>query len=95
MTTKIKIIEQMLIRASILTAEQINKPIIKQIINDSKDMISFDTKDEDDWQVGMHPTKDNPNGFIYFSWNNAQLNDLIHAISVWKMLNANGAEPAP
>lgn len=95
MVTKIKIIEQMLIRASILTTEQINKPIIKQIINDSKDMISFDTKDEDDWQVGMYPTKDNPNGFIYFSWNNAQLNDLIHAISVWRMLNANGAEPAP
>lgn len=95
MTTKIKIIEQMLIRASILTVEQINEPIIKKIINDSKDMISFDTKNEENWQVGMHPTKDNPNGFIYFSWNNAQLHDLIHALHVWKMLNANGAEPAP
>lgn len=95
MTTKIKIIEQMLIRAGILTVEQINEPIIKQIVNDSKDMISFDTKNEEGWQVGMHPTKDNPNGFIYFSWNNDQLHDLIHAISVWKMLNVNGAEPAP
>lgn len=92
---KIEIIEKMLVKASILTVEQVNDPTIQKIIKDSQNMISFDIEEGEDWQVGMHPTKDNPNGFIYLSWNNAQLHDLIHALHVWKMLNANGAEPAP
>lgn len=92
---KIEIIQKMLIKASILTVEQVNDPTIQKIIKDSQNMISFDIEEGEDWQVGMQPTTENSHGFIYMSWKQQQLADLIHAIHVWKMLNDYGAEPAP
>ncbi len=95
MVTKMEIIKPVI--EALYGASTFNDEKIKQIIEEEAEkIIDLEGREEDGvWRTLQHNDPSLPHGFIYYSCNMAKLQDLLYAIEVHKMLNNNGAEPAP
>lgn len=90
MVTKIEIMKTAIV--PIFGEKAFNDEFLRNLIEEEAEEIidlELEVIDEGPWRTLQHNDESLPHGFIYYSCNMEKLQDLLHAIEVHQMLEAN------